>query len=209
MKSPTTPLLALTAVLCLSVSGCQDADGETAPSEPPPSGRESAVSGGEAEEYLLTEGELPAGWRDATGQQHLGIPQFCGVVLEPDSLASAKTKRITQGFSGPFIIQYSFVAATEESAARAVDALAEKSQGCTSTEIEGVTATVSPLSDLSPVGEGFSALRATDPEHPQTKQDWVVFRNGTHVTVLVGYGIGAVPNHDDLAEVAQTVAAKG
>jgi hypothetical protein len=199
--------LALLAALCLVLSGCSGAGGAPS-SDPTPSGRESAEAGGEAKQYLLDEGELPPGWRDATGQQHLGVPQLCGVVLEPDRLASATSKRFSKGFSGPFIIQYSFVASDEEAAARAVDALVTESSTCSSFEAGGVTVGVTRINDIEPVGEGFSALRATNTDQPDSQQDWVVFRNGAHVTVLIGYSVAQRPNYADLTAVARTISAK-
>lgn len=213
----TTPRLwarASTAVLLMSVAACGGGGGTS----PEPTNTASstdqantasstarAVSGGESVTYLLTEAELPDGWRPASGEQHLGVPTACGVVLEPSQLSSAKTKRYTQGFSGPFIIQYSFVADDVASAMGSADALAEKSATCRSFEASGKTIEVSALDGVDPVGEGFSALVLNDASRGDlSTQHWVTFRDGRHVTVLVAYGY-EVASANVLTEFAQKI----
>lgn len=80
---------------------------------------------------LLVAAVLPAGWRHATGEQHLGIPRMCDVTREPPSLPSAQTQRFTKGHSGPFVIQYSFVSADQEAAADRVDEFVAAAARCT------------------------------------------------------------------------------
>lgn len=206
---PSASSLLLVLALAAAVTACGTDDGDNDDVQGPgPSGRETAVSGGEAADYILDESELPEGWRYAAGQQNLGIPEFCDIVLEPADLASVETQRYTMGFSGPFVIQYSFVSANEEAAARAVDPLTADDL-CKTFEINGSTIAVSQIDDIPPVGEGFAALRGDAVGvKPDTAQEFVVFRNGTHVTVLISYSLATLATREDLSVITAAVGAR-
>lgn len=162
----------------------------------------------EAAAYLLTEDELPAGWRVATGQEEFGVPEICGTRLEPDELVSEETERFTQGFSGPFVIQFSFVATSVESAARLVDPLAG-SDLCSSFDIDGVTIRTSRIGDIDPVGDGFSALRGEAVDiTPIAAREYLLFRNGQHVTVLVSTSPADLATREDLSAMATAIQSK-
>jgi hypothetical protein len=197
-------LAGVVASAALVLSACGSEEPVSDANEPTPT--ESASVEEQASSYLLAEEDLPDGWRHATGEQHLGRPVVCGVVLEPADLASVDTIRYTKGFSGPFVIQYSFVAADEKSAAATADALVRKLRQCRSFDFEGETARVTPIRDIPPVGTGFSAVRLE--LSTGVARDVVTFREGTHVTVLVGYALQDLepPAHADVAAIAETIA---
>ena len=174
------PVLLLSLALLAACGG----EPSTAGAEDSPSSRTTAVSGGEAADYILTEDELPQGWRHATGEQHLGVPRMCDVTLEPPELSSAETQRFTRGFSGPFVIQYSFVAADEEAAAARTDEFVRGRLVHDVLPHCGVTIDVTEITDIEPVGESFAAVRGENRAAEGNDQEFVVFRNGAAVTVL-------------------------
>lgn len=209
---PTTRmLLALVAVLAFTACGSAGTDDPRGPGPADPTTRAvdpqaspsdpagasatdrdpSAVSGGESADWLLENGDLPQGWRRATGQQHLGVPEVCGVRLEPPALASASTRRYTQAFDGPFVVQYSFVASDEASAAARMDEWVAAAESCTESELDGTPVEVSPLEGLTPRGEQFAAVHVSAPSARTSgaQRDYVAFRQGTHVTVLLSYTV--------------------
>ena len=186
---------------------------EVDPPPPSPSGvptsRASAVTGGEAAGYVLGEDELPDGWRHATGEQHLGVPKMCGVTLEPPALASVETQRFTRGFSGPFVIQYSFVSSNEAAATERVDEFVTAARTCrTYKPAAGVTVKVTPITDIEPVGEAFAAVHGVNRADAGNTQDYVVFRNGAAVTVLQSYSPATLASHADLSAMAEAISAK-
>ena len=220
----------LVAVLALSVTclgACTGDDpGESAPDASASGGpsdatsprddealtdRDGVTSGGEAAAYVLEEGDLPDGWRLASGEQHRGVPAMCNVVLEPPALSSVDTQRFTRGYSGPFVIQYSFVSDDEAATARRIDAFVDAAATCTEhvvDEAAGRVVEVEPITDIPAVGESFAAVRGTNPEVAVNVQDFVVFRNGPVVTVLQAYSPADLPDHADLAAMAQAIDAK-
>jgi hypothetical protein len=199
------PVLLLSLALLAACGG----EPSTAGAEDSPSSRTTAVSGGEAADYILTEDELPQGWRHATGEQHLGVPRMCDVTLEPPELSSAETQRFTRGFSGPFVIQYSFVAADEEAAAARTDEFVSAAGSCTTySPTEGVTIDVTEITDIEPVGESFAAVRGENRAAEGNDQEFVVFRNGAAVTVLQSYSPATLADHGALSAMAAAVSAK-
>ena len=197
-------LVALATLTLLAVSACGDSS-----SGSDPSSRSSAVSGGKAATYILTESELPDGWRHATGEQYLGIPKSCGVTLEPPSLSSAKTRRFTKGSTGPFVIQYSFVSSDEKATAKRIDEFVTATRTCKTYEPEkGVTLSVSRITDLTPVGDAFAAVHERQVGEPTHVQDIVAFRKGAVVTVLQSYSPATLADHADLSEMAAAISTK-
>ena len=191
-------LVALTAGLA---AACGDGD--------QPADRTDAVEGGKAATYILAEDELPDGWRHASGEQHLGIPKMCDVTLEPPNLSSVETKRFTRGFSGPFVIQYSFVTSDESAAAQRVDEFVDAARTCTTYEPgKGVTIDVEPITDIDPVGDAFAAVHGQNTAEETNSQDYVVFRNGPAVTVLQSYSPATLADHPTLAAMTQAINAK-
>lgn len=197
---------ALAMLAAIGLSACSSEEPEMRAQDPTPT-ESSSSADQEASSYLLAEDDLPDGWRHATGEQHLGRPVVCGVVLEPEDLAGVDTIRYTKGFSGPFVIQYSFVAGSEDSAAATADALADKVGTCDTMRFEDNKATVTPIRDIASVGTGFSAVRVQLEDG--ARRDVVTFRDGTHVTVLLGYSLAGTPPpaHADVAAMAATIAA--
>jgi len=196
-----TRLLIVLAVTVAAVSACG--------SDNTPASRTDAVSGGKAATYVLDEDELPEGWRHATGEQHLGIPKMCGVTLEPPRLSSVETQRFTRGYSGPFVIQYSFVSSSEAAATERIDDFVTAVKTCTTFEAgPDLTIDVARITDIAPVGDAFAAVRGTNRAEPDNVQDFVVFRTGAAVTVLQSYSPATLADHAVLAEMARTIAAK-
>ena len=174
-----------------------------------PSPRKDAVEGGKAATYILDEDELPEGWRHATGEQHLGIPKMCDVTLEPPKLSSVETKRFTRGFSGPFVIQYSFVTSDESAATQRVDEFVAAARTCTTYRPgKDVTIDVEPIKDIGPVGDAFAAVHGTNTADEANTQEFVVFRNGPAVTVLQSYSPATLADHPTLAAMSQAIDAK-
>lgn len=201
-------VVALAALTMLAVGACGsgDAGGSSAGAG---TSRTSAVSGGKAATYILDEDELPDGWRHASGEQFLGIPKTCGVTLEPPSLASVETQRFTRGFSGPFVIQYSFVSSDQGATARRIDEFVAAIRACeTSKPTKGVTVAVSEITDVKPVGDAFGAVRENDVDDPTHTQDIVAFRKGAVVTVLQSYSPGTLADHAALSAMAAAISAK-
>jgi len=197
-------LVALAMLTALVVAACGDGSSGSDPSP-----RSSAVSGGKAATYILTESELPDGWRHATGEQYLGIPKSCGVTLEPPSLASAKTRRFTKGSTGPFVIQYSFVSSDEKATAKRIDEFVTATRTCKTYGPEkGVTLSVSRITDLAPVGDAFAAVHERQVGEPTHVQDIVAFRKGAVVTVLQSYSPATLADHADLSEMAAAISTK-
>ena len=174
-----------------------------------PTDRTDAVEGGKAATYILAEDELPDGWRHASGEQHLGIPKMCDVTLEPPKLSSVETKRFTRGFSGPFVIQYSFVTSDESAATKRVDEFVAAARTCTTYEPgKGVTIDVEPITDIDPVGDAFAAVHGQNTAEKTNSQDYVVFRNGAAVTVLQSYSPATLADHSTLAAMTRAIDAK-
>lgn len=198
-------MLRFVALVALTVgltAACGD-DGEQATQ------RTDAEEGGKAATYILTEDELPDGWRHATGEQHLGIPKMCDVTLEPPKLSSVETQRFTKGFSGPFVIQYSFVSSDESAASERIDEFVAAARNCTTYEPgEGVTIEVEPITDVEPVGQSFAAVHGENTADATNSQDFVVFRNGPAVTVLQSYSPATLADHPTLAAMASAIDAK-
>lgn len=171
-----------------------------------PDDRSTAAAGGVAAAWLLGEDRLPAGWRYATGQQHLGVPSLCGVTLEPPHLSSVATQRFAMAWEGPFVVQYSFVSDDADAVASLMAEWVAQGSSCTSTQVSGGTLAVNPISDIAAVGEDFAALHgeATGGQ----ARDYVAFRDGSQITVLVGYGLGSMPSHADLAAMAAAIASR-
>lgn len=212
----------LLAVL-LATTACGDAgssEGTTAGTDPAPAAdpagttptpttepTESAVSGGEAADAILDERRLPAGWRYATGEQTLGVPEMCGVVLEPPALSSFATQRFTADVAGPFVIQHSFVSSDESASAERMAAWAEAAATCTTWTTEGTELTVSTIEDLPSVGEDFGAVHAeVERDGVVQQRDYVAWRDGARVTVLIAYGATDLPTHAELAEMITAIA---
>lgn len=212
MGSVKMVLVIALAALVLPLAAC---GGETTPqrSGKEPDDRQTAVSGGEAATWILGKDELPEGWRYATGQQYLGIPELCDVVLEPPHLSSAETQRYTRDAAGPFVIQYSFVSSDEAAAAERMAEWVEAVSTCTTWTADGAEIEVTPITDIDPVGEDFGAARgAAQPPagsgKPVLAREYVAFRNGSQVTVLLSYGLGDLPPRADVSAMAKAIAAR-
>jgi hypothetical protein len=219
-KTMTKGATVLMAVL-LTTAACGDA-GSTSGTDPVPAASptgsptprttestENAMSGGEAADAILDEGRLPAGWRYATGEQTLGVPEMCGVVLEPPALSSFATQRFTADAAGPFVIQHSFVSSDESATADRMAAWAEAAATCTTWTTDGTELTVSTIADLPTVGEDFGAVHAeVERDGVVQQRDYVAWRDGTRVTVLIGYGATDLPTHDELAEMITAIAGR-
>lgn len=191
----------LLAAICatLLLSACHGSDSE-------PSPRASVKSGGESQRAILPEKALPEGWRYASDEDFLGIPQLCGVVLEPPGLTSATTQRFATSSGDTFVIQYSFVSSDKDATAQRIDQFVNAAATCTEhVPTEGAKADVSPLAGLTPVGDAFAAVRAVDASDRTNKREYVVFRHDAHVTVLLSYGLGRVASPDDLDAMAAAI----
>jgi hypothetical protein len=198
-----------------STSGTDPASAASPTATPPPSTTEptepteEAVRGGEAAEAILDEGRLPAGWRPATGEQTLGVPEMCGVVLEPPALSSFATQRFAVDAAGPFVIQHSFVSSDESATAERMAAWADAAATCTTWTTEGTELTVSTIADLPDIGEDFGAVHAeVERDGVLQQRDYVAWRDGAHVTVLIAYGATDLPTHADLAEMITAIAGR-
>ncbi|KQW53191.1 hypothetical protein ASC77_02530 [Nocardioides sp. Root1257] len=210
---------AVLLTVLLASAACGDA-GSTTGTDPAPAASptgtpptptteptEDAVSGGEAADAILDESRLPAGWRYATGEQTLGVPEMCGVVLEPPALSSFATQRFTADFAGPFVIQHSFVSSDESASAERMAAWAEAAATCTTWTTEGTELTVSTIADLPSVGEDFGAVHAeVERDGVVQQRDYVAWRDGARVTVLIAYGATDLPTHAELAEMITAIA---
>ncbi len=104
------------------------------------------------------------------------------------------------------MIQYSFVSSDEEATTERIDAFVAAAGTCTKHQpTKNASATVAPL-DVAPVGDAFAAVTAVDDADPANRREYVVFRNGAHVTVLLSYGIGGqVASPADLDAMASAV----
>lgn len=172
----------------------------------PESSRSTVASSGTVRDAILPADDLPAGWRYATQEQFLGKPEMCDVVLEPPGLVGATTQRFTTQSADRFVIQYSFLSDDESATAERIDEFAQKAPSCTSfSPGDGVTLDVSAIDDVGPVGESFGAVHAEDPATPANQRDYVVFRNGAHVTVLISYGVSELASRAELDAIAQAV----
>lgn len=210
---------AVVVLLGCLIAGCTTASGAGGSATPDPAAdtgpteistaevdRGNAVSGGTAGMYILREDELPDGWRYATGQQYLAIPELCDVVLEPPALASAKTQRFTRGYSGPFVIQYSFVSDDEDATTARIAEAVTAASACTTWDIDAeTTVTVTPLEDIPAVGEAFLAVRLQAEGGSAADVELVVFRNGPAVTVLQSYSPADLAAHTDVAAMASAI----
>lgn len=210
----------LLAVL-LAATACGDGESPVAaeptpsPSTPSssssaaPSGSATPVRGGQAAAAILAEADLPAGWRYATGQQSLGVPEMCDVVLEPPALESFATQRFTVDFAGPFVIQHSFVSADEAAAAERMAQWAAAAATCTSWTTDGTELTVSAISDLPSVGTEFGAVHAeVTVDGVLQQRDYVAWRQGDRVSVLISYGPADLASHADLGAMVRAIAAR-
>lgn len=203
MKMSTAVLLAI--ALLLGASACSGDAKDKSKDNP----RSKVVSGGESSKAILSESELPAPWRYSTKEDFLGIPQMCGVVLEPPGLTSAKTRRFAKSYAGPFVIQYSFVSADEKATTERIGKFVAAAKTCSSYKpTKTDEAVVSPIEDVDTVGDAFAAVHAVDAKDANNQRDYVVFRDGSHVTVLLSYGIGGLASHGDLSTMAKGIAAK-
>lgn len=193
-------LAAIAAALLLSACGSGD---------PEPDPRASVESGGESQEAILPEDALPDGWRYASVEDFLGIPQLCGVVLEPPGLTSALTQRFTTLSGDTFVIQFSFVSSDELATTERIDEFVDAAGTCTEhAPTEGAKALVSPLEGLTPVGDAFAAVSAVDASDETNRREYVVFRHGAHVTVLLSYGLGRVASPADLDAMATAISTR-
>ena len=217
MKTMTKGAAVLLAVL-LATAACGDAGSTTGTDPAPAAGptgtptptttepTEDAVSGGEAADAILDERRLPAGWRYATGEQTLGVPEMCGVVLEPPALSSFATQRFTADYAGPFVIQHSFVSSDESATAERMAAWAKAAATCTTWTTEGTELTVSTITDLPSVGEDFGAVHAeVERDGVLQQRDYVAWRDGARVTVLIAYGATDLPTHAELGEIITAI----
>lgn len=203
MRISTAVLLAI--ALLLGVSACGGEAKDKAKDNP----RSKVVSGGPSSKAILSESELPPPWRYSTKEDFLGIPQMCGVVLEPPGLTSATTRRFAKSYAGPFVIQYSFVSGDEKAPTERIDEFVTAARTCSSYKpTKTDEAVVSPIDDVDPVGDAFAAVHAVDTKDDANQRDYVVFRDGSHVTVLLSYGIGSLASHADLSAMATAIAAK-
>lgn len=202
MRRQHAGLVLLGALLLAACSG----DGD-----PAPEASATPQPGGAAATYVLTADELPDGWREASGQQHLGVPAMCDVVLEPPSLESVETQRFTRGPTGPFVIQYSFVSSDEKATTERIDAFVSAAATCTEHVVDadaGKVVDVTRIDDVAPVGDAFAAVRGDNPQVEGNTQDFVVFRNGPAVTVLQSYspaGADTLPDHTVLEQMAAAI----
>ena len=203
MKLPTAVMLAI--ALLLGISACGGDARDKAKDNP----RSKVVSGGPSSKAILSESELPPSWRYSTKDDFLGIPQMCGIVLEPPGLTSAETRRFAKSYAGPFVIQYSFVSGDEKATTERIDEFVTAAKTCSSSKpTKADEAVVSPIDDIDAVGEAFAAVHATDAKDASNQRDYVVFRDGSQVTVLLSYGIGSLASHADLSAMAEGIAAK-
>ncbi len=208
-RSAAHVLLGLAVTAALTMSACGDGSKTSDGSGDKPTGREAITSGGESAKAILPAADLPEGWRYATIGDFLGIPQMCGVVLEPPGLSSATTKRFATTSGDRFVIQYSFVSSDEKATTQRIDEFVQAAEGCAKHKpTKGASATVTPLT-VTPVGDAFAAVTAVDDADPNNRREYVVFRNGAHVTVLLSYGIGGrVASPAELTAMAAAVDAR-
>jgi len=165
------------------------------------------VAGGPAAEALLPEGELPRGWRYSTRGEDLGVPEMCGVVLEPPALSSYATQRFTRSWEGPFVIQYSFVSSDEAATTERMAQWAQAAATCTSWTTDGVELSVSPVRGLTPVGDDFGAVHAEVEADGLTQQrEYVAWRDGPRVHVLVSYGLDRLADTRTLDAMVTAIA---
>lgn len=200
-------VIAMVAACALTACG----DGSSDPKEPKDKGnsRADVKSGGPSKQAILPEGELPKNWRYATEEDFLGIPQVCGVILEPPKLTSAITQRFTKSALGPFVIQFSFVSSDEAATKKRIDEFVSASDTCsTHKPTKDSEVKVSKIDDIEPVGDAFGAVHAVNAADESDARDFVVFRTGSHVTVLLSYSPSAMAPHADLASMAKGIAAR-
>lgn len=200
------------ATLLLAVACGNEADTGTDPGaatdlETPMEASVPVPRNDEASAYLLTEEDLPEGWRQATGQQDAGTPQMCNVVLEPPEPSSWDTRRYTATPTGPFIVQYSFVSDDQPGTEALMQEWLAAAKDCrTFSSDQGAQVDVSPVSGVGPVGQDFAALNGRTAD---LEQDYVAFRQGNRMTVLVSFGPTGPAGRHVLDAVVKAVAARG
>lgn len=193
--------------IVLATAACGDSASD--PSVDKTSSRADIESGGESAKVILSEDALPEGWRYATSEDFLGIPQMCGVVLEPPELTSAITQRFANSSAAAFVIQYSFVSSDEDATKDRIDSFVAAARDCASYKpAKGEEALVSVIDDIDKVGDSFAAVHAVNANDDTDARDYVVFRIGKQVTVLLSYGIGRLATKADLEAMASSIAAK-
>lgn len=210
-------VVAIAAVLCLAfatLTACGDESPPAAKSIPDSKvDRDPDVAeGGPSKSSILTKEELPEGWRLASGQQYLGIPNFCDILLEPPGLSSSTTQRFTKSFGGPFVIQHSFITSKESAAKKRLKNFVDAISTCSSfTDRDDVDWTARPLEGLKPVGTEFGAVQL---ERKVPAGDccgqlaYIAFRSGDLVTVLTSYGIAGLATLDELNSITSAISAK-
>lgn len=170
------------------------------------------VDGGPSNAVMLTEPELPEGWRTASGQQYLGIPNFCDILLEPPGLTSSSTQRFTKGFAGPFVIQHVFVTNKVSAAKTRLEHFAKAIKTCDAfTDRDDVDWTAQPVDNLTPVGSEFAAVhleRKTAAGDSFRFLDYIAFRNDDTVTVLTSYSPGYLAKPTEIDAFTKAIAAK-
>jgi len=199
-------ILMLAAVTLLGATACGGSNPDKPSSKQ--SSRADIESGGESKKAILPEDQLPEKWRYATDEDFLGIPKVCGVILEPPSLSSAITQRFTQSFAGPFVIQYSFVSSDEAATKKRIDTFVSEAATCSSYEpTKDSKVLVTQIDDIPAVGDAFAAVGAVNAADTSDMRDYVVFRTGKQVTVLLSYSRTDLASHADLAAMAESIAA--
>lgn len=170
------------------------------------------INGGPSKATILSESELPGGWRKASGQQYLGIPNFCDILLEPPGLTSSSTQRFTKGFAGPFVIQHVFVTNKVSAAKTRLEHFAKAIKACDAfTDRAGVGWTAQPVDNLTTVGTEFAAVhleRTTSANDSFRFLEYIAYRNDDTVTVLTSYSPGYLAKPTEIDAFTSAIAAK-
>lgn len=199
-RAPARHLVVGALVLAplLLVTACSGDD------SPEPPARSTSPADARANLAILTDDELPDGWRRADPADRLagnpGKPSYCGVEVEPDDVEEGRVPYYESTSLPNAILSYVMVA-SEASASQKLEELQAAVADC---EEPGFDVTPVPEADVAGVGDQAVALDLVGSDDPSLRSRTLVFRRGEVLVTLVATGTTKVPVAEQLA-VAKAV----
>lgn len=190
------------ALVLVPVAGCGPDPSESTKS-PSPSSKSAKQRAAKA---VLPNDALPAKWKRASVQDHFenpGRPTYCGVVAVPVPVSAGRVDLYARRSTGPFVLQYTYVASKTSEAKAVLARLKQKAKTCKSDKgTNGERYTVRPVTDVTDIGNETVGFHYR--VHTGYTSGVVVFRRGDIVVTLVDMGPPAVP-YPTVKSMARTV----
>ena len=166
-------------------------------------------SSGDLEDALLTLDDMPAGWTIAPELLEEGEEEDEGECAFDQDLGEENEVEVAfkEGDSGPFVLHVIGRFADDGAAETFMEDFTEYAERCRSSEEDGVTTKIDPLSfpDVADESQSYR-LTIEDAETPPVEVNAVLFRQGERASLVAVFSVLGSPDADLTEELTVTAA---